>query len=296
MHSATSDGRLFLDVRGKPGAPPLLYLHGGPGMGCYEFMQWQGDRLSQRLHVIGLDQRGTLRSAPLADGETLAESDVIADCEALRESMGIQRWAVLGHSFGGRMALRYAHRHPERISAVLFENPGWDLAEADRAKLLAAAPLFAELGDPVSATRCRNLAAAPRFERWEVVDLLAGLGERHLELYVHRPEARSQLAATLANAFPAELRDRGDAAARRLLAAPDVLASMVGLLPGLAVPALLMKGRYDLVTGPSQLAAFRAEVPGGRVELFPRSAHYPQLEEPELYQATVQAFVTAHAR
>ncbi|MEV0843392.1 alpha/beta hydrolase [Actinocatenispora sera] len=296
MHAGTSDGRLFLDVRGKPGAPPLLYLHGGPGMGCHEFMEWQGDRLSQRLHVIGLDQRGTLRSAPLADGETLDESDVIADCEALRESMGIQRWAVLGHSFGGRMALRYAHRHPERISAVLFENPGWDLAEADRAKLLAAAPLFTEVGDPVSATRCRNLAAAPRFEHWEVVDLLAGLGERHLELYVHRPEARSALAATLASAFPAELRDRGDAAARRLLAAPDVLASMVGLLPGLAVPALLMKGRYDLVTGPSQLAAFRAEVPDGRVELFPRSAHYPQLEEPELYQTTVQAFVIAHAR
>ena len=218
MHADTSDGRLFLDVRGDPTAPPLLYLHGGPGMGCAEFMRWQGDRLGRHLRVIGLDQRGTLRSAPLADGETLAESDVVADCEALRESMGIERWAVLGHSFGGRMALRYAHQHPERITAVLFENPGWDLAEADRAKLSAAAPLFTELGDPVSATRCRNLAAAARVEHWEVVELLAGLGDRHLDLSVHRPEARAELAAALADTFAPELRDRGDAAARQLLA------------------------------------------------------------------------------
>ena len=289
MHADTSDGRLLLDVRGAPGAPPLLYLHGGPGMGCHEFMAWQGDRLAQQLRVIGLDQRGSRRSAP-ADGVPLAETDVVDDCEALRDWLGVERWAVLGHSFGGRLALRYAHRHPDRVTAVIFENPAWDMTAADRATLLGAVPLFERRGDPVSATRCRTLAAGARIEHWEVTDLLGALGDDHLELYVHRQQARQHLAETLA----ASARD--GAAARPLLAVPDAMASMLGLLPGLRVPALLVKGRYDLVTGPDQLDAFRREVPHGRVDVFPRSAHYPQLEEPELYRATVEPFVLDHAR
>jgi proline iminopeptidase len=48
-HVEVRGKRLFLDVRGDPTAPALLYLHGGPGTNCYGFMQWQGDLLSRRV-------------------------------------------------------------------------------------------------------------------------------------------------------------------------------------------------------------------------------------------------------
>ncbi len=56
---------LFVDDRGDATAPALLFIHGGPGQSCYDFMQIQGDRLARRLRIIGVDQRGTLRSDPL---------------------------------------------------------------------------------------------------------------------------------------------------------------------------------------------------------------------------------------
>jgi proline iminopeptidase len=237
--------------------------------------------------VIGLDQHGVPAANPLDGDAPLDENDLVAACEALRESLGLDRWAVLGHAFGGRFALRYAHRHPDRLSAVVFENPGWDLAEAERLRLPAAAALFEEIGDAVSAARCRRLATEHLTDRWEARSVVAELGDRYLDLYVHTPEARAELEKALAR--------HGDGHRYGVMDSPDVMASMVPLLAGLSVPALLIKGRYDLTTGPEQLDGFRRHVPAGRVEIFASSAHFPQVEEPDRYATSVRAFVRAHA-
>ncbi|MEU0567678.1 alpha/beta fold hydrolase [Nonomuraea sp. NPDC005983] len=129
--------RLHVDQRGAKDAPPLLYLHGGPGSGSHDFMSFQGERLSERLRLVGVDQRGVQRSDPL-DGP-VTEDDLIADFEALREVLGFERWSILGHSYGGRLALLIKGGHdpvtsPEEISLFrecvpngtfrLFESAG----------------------------------------------------------------------------------------------------------------------------------------------------------------------------
>lgn len=131
--------RLHIDQRGPQDAPPLLYLHGGPGSGSHDFMFFQGDRLSERLQLVGVDQRGVQRSDPL-DGP-ITEDDLIADFEALRETLGFERWSILGHSYGGRLALRYAVTHPDTVARVVFENPPWDMVLATRTLLDAPKPL-----------------------------------------------------------------------------------------------------------------------------------------------------------
>jgi proline iminopeptidase len=70
--------RLFVDDRGDAAASPLLFIHGGPGQSCYDFMQLQGDRLARRLRIIGVDQRGTLRSDPLPPEPALTAAVLIA--------------------------------------------------------------------------------------------------------------------------------------------------------------------------------------------------------------------------
>src|SRR5689334_6823438 len=72
---------LYVEVWGASGAPALLYLHGGPGQGCYEFVQHQAARLSDKVRVVALDQRGVLRSAPALLGGPLSVADLVADCE-----------------------------------------------------------------------------------------------------------------------------------------------------------------------------------------------------------------------
>jgi proline iminopeptidase len=115
--------RLFVDDRGEHSAPALLYIHGGPGLGCYDFMQCQGDRLSRTLRVIGVDQRGVLRSDALSPKAPLTVDALIDDFEQVRRQFGIARWSILGHSAGGGYAIDYATRHPDSVSAAIYDCP-----------------------------------------------------------------------------------------------------------------------------------------------------------------------------
>ncbi len=175
--------RVFVMACGDPSRAALLYLHGGPGTNCHEFMHWQAARLGRALRLVSLDQRGVLRSDPVGEDEPLTEQILVEDCEALRQALGIERWAVLGHSFGGRLALRYANKYPARVTSVLFENPCWEVTAPYRLPALAA--LYDDLGETALARECLELAVRPDMfaEGWRL-DLLAGLDARGTYWYL----------------------------------------------------------------------------------------------------------------
>lgn len=153
--------RLFVDDRGDADAPPLLFIHGGPGQGCYDFMRSVGDSLARRLRIIGVDQRGTLRSDPLPASPPLTVELLIADFEELRKTLGLSTWAVLGHSAGGHYALRYVTSHPASVCAAIFDCPCWDADLTERHRLPEVARRLAELGQLADARRCCELASKP---------------------------------------------------------------------------------------------------------------------------------------
>ena len=288
--------RLHVDERGSADAPPLLYLHGGPGQGCFDFMACQGDPLAKDLRVIGVDQRGVLYSDPLPDGATLTEDDLVDDAEALREALGIERWAVLGHSFGARLALRYAAGHPDAVTTVIFDCPPWDHAFGMPYMFQAALPMLAELGQTEAVREARSMMADPPpldYDTWRRrIAVLDALGDRRNELYL----ARSELIAQPDGPFPsaaveAAHHERGATHAEAVTKSGTFSVSLLPLLSRVGQPALLIKGRTDPVTSPTEIARFRSDLPLGRVEVFDGSGHFPQLEEAERYTETVRGFV-----
>jgi proline iminopeptidase len=167
----------------------LLFIHGGPGQSCYDFMQVQGDRLARRLRIIGVDQRGTLRSDPLPAEPALTPELLIADFEALRKNLEIASWAVLGHSDGGGYALQYVTSHPETVQAAIFDCSCWDADLTDRNRLPQVPRKLEALGQQADAERCRKLAAKPsRLTAADETYLAAQtLGPHYMELYFHDP-------------------------------------------------------------------------------------------------------------
>lgn len=118
--------------------PLLVYLQGGPGVESPrpsldpQSPPWLKAAL-EHYRVVLLDQRGTGASSPvddraLADGpEAVAEylqhfraDAIVRDCEALREHLGVDRWSLLGQSFGGFTALRYISEHAASLEQVYF--------------------------------------------------------------------------------------------------------------------------------------------------------------------------------
>jgi len=119
-----SDGhRIYWECCGNPAGRPALFLHGGPGSGC---SPGQRQFFDSAIHLAVLfDQRGSGRSRPLASepGADLSKNttaNLIADIEALREFLHIERWTILGLSWGTTLALAYAQRHPHRVSALVL--------------------------------------------------------------------------------------------------------------------------------------------------------------------------------
>jgi len=104
---------------GTPDGAPLVILHGGPGSGSKPF---HGQFVDPARHRgIVFDQRGCGRSTPRGSLEKNSTQNLVADMEALRIHLGIDRWIVAGGSWGSALALTYAETHPERcLGLVLF--------------------------------------------------------------------------------------------------------------------------------------------------------------------------------
>lgn len=286
---------LYVETAGERSKPPVLYLHGGPGAGSYDFSISQGARLAERLHVVMMDQRGVLRSDALGEADPCTLNDLVDDTEALRDSLGIRRWSIIGHSFGGFVGLQYALAHPNSVERVVFENPSWDLDSSARELLRGAAIEYGAIGDEANARACNEAVAATAEARvtWEAFTRLSnGLGDARNNFYVHGPE-KTFFDRLVANSeIPEENWGRGGTHQRKIFAEGAVFTPIAPRLPELRAPALLIHGRYDRVTAPDQVAAFAAGAARTTVT-FENSSHFARVEEPQLYTETVVNFLSA---
>jgi len=113
--------QVYWECCGNPAGKPALYLHGGPGSGFSPGQRRFFDPDAYR--VVLFDQRGSGRSRPLAsapDADLSANTTahLIADIEALRQRHGVERWTVLGMSWGTTLGLAYAQAHARRVDAI----------------------------------------------------------------------------------------------------------------------------------------------------------------------------------
>lgn len=285
---------LYVQVSGPEDAPTLLYLHGGPGTGAYDFDFYQRERLSARLRLVTFDQRGVLRSAPLAPTEAFGVRDLVDDCEALRHYLGIERWSVLGHSFGGHLALKYALAYPDAIERLLFENPSFDFVSSLKSLLTGAAEQYTQLGQQAQATACLAAVAEsqPTATLWETfTHLIGNLGERRNFLYVYGSEKDFFENLIAASPLAPELWQRATLHQQKLVEEGSIFESTVPDLARCHHPALLLQGKYDWVISQDQVVAFRDTKPNASIRVFEYSGHFVRFEEPDSYATAVCDFV-----
>ncbi len=126
---------IYWETSGNPHGKPAVALHGGPGSGTTPF--WRRLFDPERYRIVAFDQRGCGRSTPNAgdvatDLSTNTTHHLIADIEQLRALLGIDRWLVLGGSWGSTLALAYAERYPELVTElVLFATTNTSRREVD---------------------------------------------------------------------------------------------------------------------------------------------------------------------
>lgn len=117
----TGDGHtLFVAQYGQPDAPAAVVLHGGPGSGTQPSVLEWFDLARQR--VVLFDQRGAGQSQPHGEIINNNSAKLVADIEMIRERLSIERWMVVGGSWGATLALLYAAQHARRIRAMVLRG------------------------------------------------------------------------------------------------------------------------------------------------------------------------------
>jgi proline iminopeptidase len=104
---------------------PIVILHGGPGIGVgYLLAELDAPGFPpDGLKWVAYDQRGSGRSTGAEDASKLTMDRFVEDLEAIRAATGQERVALLGHSFGGLLALHYALKYPDRVAAMVLLDP-----------------------------------------------------------------------------------------------------------------------------------------------------------------------------
>lgn len=120
-HLAVGRGhRMAWREAGRPDGEPWLLLHGGPGSGSQPGQLAPLDLRRQR--AIAPDQRGSGASRPRGGLQGNHTPALVADLEALRVHLGLERWAVLAGSWGTVLALAYAQQHPQRVQRLVLRG------------------------------------------------------------------------------------------------------------------------------------------------------------------------------
>jgi len=273
---------LFFDVEGSSLVPkgpimieqqPCFILHGGPGMDHSYSRPWLSP-LTDKLQLIYVDHRGNGRSQRLPSEQYTIEH-MADDLEQLRLYLGLERPIVLGNSFGGMVAQVYATRYPESYSRLVLVStaPSYDFfAEATAVAEERATDEQKRVMPSLFEGKVRTEAEYHQW--WEVM----------LPLYFHRYDS-----------------DRGAAMLGRTVGNPEVARYMFEhviphydvrpQLGAVTAPTLVIAGRHDWVTPPTQGEEIHRFIPSSEYAVFEKSGHMPFIEEQDDFLDVVRRFL-----
>src|SRR5262245_27859575 len=254
--------RLAFDDDGQ--GPAVVCLH-AIGHGAGDFARLRA-RLRDRHRVIALDWPGQGRSG--TDREPACATRYAALLIGLLDALGIGNAVLVGNSIGGAAALRVAHARPERVRALVLENPG-GLADASDRMSQAAIGMFV-----------RFFAAGARGARW-----FPAAFALYYRLVLQRAAAavqRRRIVAAAGETAPVLVE------AWRSFARPDEDLRTLG--SRIACPVLFAWATRDTIVPLARSQAAIATFPAARIVEFP-AGHAAHLETPEAFEDAVERFL-----
>jgi L-proline amide hydrolase len=262
--------------------PPLLCIHGGPGLG-HDYLHPLEAMAATGRPVVFYDQLGCGRSRCPGESVPWSLSLFLEELEAVRSAAGLARLHLLGHGWGGMLALEYLLAGASGVQSLVLSScpasmPQW---RAETAGLIAALP--AKLRGPLQARLADSVAPDSAYHA-------------ALQAFQHRYLCRM-------NPWPGCLK-RSLAGSRSDCGAHDALFGAGDFEPGgqlagwtavdrlaeVPVPTLVVSGRFDRTT-PAVAAAIYQGIPASEWVVFEQSANMTHLEEPNRFLEVLDGFL-----
>jgi proline iminopeptidase len=255
------------------GQGEVLLLHpGGPGASHDYFHPWFS-ALSHRVRVIYIDPYGTGRSDRAKERTAYSLAGEVEDIEAIRKALNLGRINLLGHSYGGIVALSYAVKYPQSLKRLIISNTLVSSAAYQLTNDHANAEtklFFPEKGDP---DPDQVMAHFFFYDRSNLAKLNQANDQFNgqVMMAIGGEDMDTKLGGELAHF---DFRDK---------------------LQSLPFPMLILAGRADGVVMPQLARDLAAAAPKAKLVMFDRSGHYPFIEQPDLAMRTIRDFLASPA-
>jgi proline iminopeptidase len=271
----TEDVDLGYETLGSTGnALPVIAVNGGPGLShAYMVQNDMWEHIARHRLVVFYDQRGTGVSKRVKAGASQSMDAQVADLEAVRRELKLEKVALVGDSYGGLLSMAYAAAHPEHVARlVLSDSPGPSWKSIVHV-LPEVFPDIEEENKQEEQKLGPDTDAAAR----------AGL-RNHFRMIFYSPEKR--------DAYMSRMGDLGfEPSVANAVAQATQNLDLTAKLADFHFPTLIINGRFDMNVAPLTAWQLRQMIPGSKVIFFEKSGHLPSYEEPEKYANVLEEFL-----
>lgn len=285
MHAEINGADLYYEVMGDETAPPIVSLHGGPGISDHAKGKEAFEPLTDTYRLIVYDHRGCGQSSltPPYSNEQYAR-----DARGLLDHLGIDEAVFIGGSYGGFITQEFVTRFQERLAGFVLRDTAASSDHDERARAIAK-QRFPEMKardidvpditwEELERVMDGNVASDAEFER--IFHGMLPLYAPSFELF--DPDAARE--ATEARDFHHETHNvMFTESYPEMDYRPD--------LPAVNVPALVTVGRHDWITPPAAARELDTLLPDSRLVVFESSGHSPNLDQQSQYLARVREFL-----
>jgi proline iminopeptidase len=267
--------RLYFRSFGRPEKGTILGLHGGPGS-CHYHLLTLADLAPLGYRVVLYDQLACGRSERPKDPSELTFGNAIQEVEGVRRALRLGRVHLLGHSYGGALALAYALAYPTSVRSLLISSgyPSMSILKEQRKNAKVKLPGWAETA--LSSMKALSDLRKPEVKRaWDLFQSTFDFRGPVLpyELQRTKEEVRGDVNRRIGNGMR---KDGWDIQSR---------------LGEILCPTLILTGEYDFIV-PAIARVIHREVRGSKLHIFKGSGHKTNWERRSEYGAVVRDFLS----
>lgn len=275
---AVDGGEMWYRVTGTGAGTPVILLHGGPGFSSHYLKSLEG--LGDDRIVVRYDQLGSGKSDVTTDTTLFTIEAFVAQVDALRSHLDLDRVHLYGHSWGTILGVEYYRAHPEHVASLVLASPALDIPQWEA----HARALLATLPDSMQ----RIVQTREAEGNFEAPDYQAVI-EEFYGRWVWRHPVMADLDSTFATVNmgiygymqgPSEFTITGT------LKQYDA----TSFLPSIGVPVLYTVGEFD-EADPETVRRFADLTPGARVVVIPGAAHITSWDNPQANLEAVRTFL-----
>ena len=273
-------GKIYYATYGEKNASPIIVLHGGPGLD-HGYLLPQMLDLARDHQVTFYDQRACGKSLGFTlDSKTINIQAFVDDLEAVRKQLGYDKIILLGHSWGGLLAMNYAIQHPDKLQSLVL----LDSAPATSNSFTLFLNEYVKRTTPLR-PELEKIERSAKFKEYDA-ETINDYYRKIFAVYFYKPA----LAQNLSLDFTQESAKSGLNLFAFFEQSYYKNYNLKSALQKLQLPVLIVHGQTDIV--PIATAyEIKDFIPNSKIVVLQKCDHFPYIEQPKKFFAAIREFI-----